>query len=188
MNRMKITWLGQAGLLFENDDISIMIDPYFSDSCARLNPKNHRRVPVDEKYLSYRPDVLIATHNHPDHQDPDTLSYFLTEDAHLTMLAPWSGWNEARKFGGGANYVLFDRHTEWTEKGVRFIATKAVHSDPYAVGVILETSEERFYISGDTLYSPELLSDLHGHFDAIFLPINGVGNNMNPEDAARLAS
>ena len=45
---MKITWLGQAGLLFEKDDIKIMIDPYLSDSCKALNPKSARRVPVDE--------------------------------------------------------------------------------------------------------------------------------------------
>ena len=36
---MKITWLGQAGLLLEKGDFKIMIDPYFSDSVAKVNPK-----------------------------------------------------------------------------------------------------------------------------------------------------
>ena len=35
---MKITWLGQAGLLFETDNITIMIDPYLSESCYKVNP------------------------------------------------------------------------------------------------------------------------------------------------------
>ena len=44
---MKITFLGQAGLLFEKDGKKIMIDPYFSDSVGKKNPKKHRRVPVE---------------------------------------------------------------------------------------------------------------------------------------------
>ena len=32
---MKITWLGQAGLLFEIEDKTIVIDPYLSDSVAK---------------------------------------------------------------------------------------------------------------------------------------------------------
>ena len=45
---MKITWLGQAGLLFETDGKRILVDPYLSDSVRAINPKNYRRVPVDE--------------------------------------------------------------------------------------------------------------------------------------------
>ena len=104
------------------------------------------------------------------------------------MLVPFQGWENARKYGGSTNYVLFDRFTEWTQNGVHFIATKAVHSDLTAVGVILETENERYYVSGDTLYSKEILEDVKGRFDAIFLPVNGVGNNMNMIDAARLAA
>ena len=29
---MKITWLGQAGLLFDNGKVKIMVDPYLSNS------------------------------------------------------------------------------------------------------------------------------------------------------------
>ena len=32
---------------------------------------------------------------------------------------------------------------------------------------------------------PEIFSDIENAPDAVFLPINGVGNNMNLEDAAR---
>ena len=70
---MKITWLGQAGLLIETEGVIIMIDPYLSDSVAAVNPKNYRRVPVEERFLRMRPDVLICTHNHLDHTDPETL-------------------------------------------------------------------------------------------------------------------
>ena len=32
---MKITWLGQAGLLLEGEGLSVMIDPYLSDSVEK---------------------------------------------------------------------------------------------------------------------------------------------------------
>ena len=44
---MRVTYLGQAGLLFEKDGFKIIIDPYLSDSVEKVNPKNYRRVPVD---------------------------------------------------------------------------------------------------------------------------------------------
>ena len=31
---MKVTWLGQAGLLIETNGTKIMIDPYLSDSVS----------------------------------------------------------------------------------------------------------------------------------------------------------
>ena len=39
---MKITFLGQAGLIFENADIVVMVDPYLSNSVEKVNPKNYR--------------------------------------------------------------------------------------------------------------------------------------------------
>ena len=48
---MKITWLGQAGLLFETDGKVILLDPYLSDSVERIEPHNRRRVPVDPRFL-----------------------------------------------------------------------------------------------------------------------------------------
>ena len=56
---MKITWLGQAGLLFETDGKKIVIDPYLSDNVKNFEPQNYRRVPVDEAFLQIKPDVLM---------------------------------------------------------------------------------------------------------------------------------
>lgn len=59
---MQITWLGQSGLLFETDDKKILVDPYLSDSVAKTEPRNHRRVAVDERFLKIDPDVIVITH------------------------------------------------------------------------------------------------------------------------------
>ena len=74
----------------------------------------------------------------------------------------------------------------------RFTATRAAHSDPYAIGVVIEDLVENrvYYVTGDTLYNSRIfdsLPDTGRNIDVLFLPINGVGNNMNMTDAARFA-
>ena len=182
---MKITYLGQAGLMFETESSVIMIDPYLSDSVKKVNPKNYRRLPIDKSYLEIKPDVIIFTHNHLDHYDPETVEKFIIEDSNILVLAPKSVWDEVRKIGGNNNYVLFNRHTSWTENGIKFTAVKAEHSDITPIGVIIDDGEKKYYITGDTLYNREIFSDLPEKIDMVFLPINGVGNNMNVTDAVR---
>ncbi len=184
---MKIVYLGQAGLLFEKNGVRILIDPYLSDSVEKINPKNYRRVPVDERFFQLKPDVMVFTHNHLDHYDPETVRHFLTPDSSVTVLSPQSVWEDVRKMGGNHNYVLFNRHTQWTERGIRFTAVKAEHSDIFAIGVIIDDGERKYYVTGDTLYNEEIFPDIPDDIYALFLPVNGVGNNMNMEDAARFA-
>ena len=186
---MKVTFLGQAGLLFETEKQTIMIDPYLSDSVREINPKNYRRVPVDEKFFDVRPDVMIFTHNHLAHYDPETVKHFITPDTKMTVLAPTSVWNEVRKIGGDNNYVLFNRHTEWSQDGIQFVAVKAEHSDESAIGVLIHVGtkdgKRTYYVTGDTLYNEDIFADIPENIDAVFLPVNGVGNNMNMVDAKR---
>ena len=181
---MKVTFLGQAGLLLQTPQCTVMIDPYLSDSVEKVNPANYRRVPVDPSFFDIRPDVMIFTHNHLDHYDPETTPVFLKKYRGMTVLAPSSVWGNARQEAPGHNYVLFDRHTRWTEYGLTFQAVKAAHSDDFAIGVIVSDGEKKYYITGDTLYNEEIFSDLPKDIDVVFLPINGVGNNMNMTDAA----
>ena len=185
---MKITWLGQAGLLFEIEGKKIIVDPYLSDNVKNFEPKNYRRVPVDEGFLKIKPDVIIITHNHLDHLDKETLKYYLTEDAHCLVLAPNGSWQELRKFGGNSNYVLFNNGTMWTENDITFTAVNAEHSDPYAIGVIINAEGKNYYVTGDTLYNEQVFESLPNiEIEALFLPVNGVGNNMNMKDAQAFA-
>lgn len=180
---MKVIWLGQAGLLFEHSGIKIMIDPYLSDSVEKINPKNYRRVPVKKELFNIKPNIMIFTHNHFDHYDEETVVHFIKEDSEIVVLAPRSVWDEVRKLGGNNNYVLFNRHTSWTECGIRFTAVKAEHSDIEPIGVIIDDGEKKYYITGDTLYNEEIFGDIPENIYAVFLPINGAGNNMNIYDA-----
>lgn len=187
---MRCTWLGQAGLLFEFDGLTVMLDPYLSDSIGRDDPAKKRRTPVDGRFWDVRPDVLILTHEHRDHADPETLEPLLRRYAGVTVLASGGAWQKARQFGAAHNYVLFESGTQWTQGSVRFEAVYACHSDRAAIGVLLTEREKTWYVTGDTLYHRRVLAEVRAvgkALEAVFLPVNGTGNNMNLEDAARFA-
>ncbi len=184
---MKVLFLGQAGLMFDFDGFTVIIDPYLSNSVEKINPKNYRRQPIDEAFFDVKPDVMIFTHNHLDHYDPETVKHFINGKSSVSVLAPKSVWDEVCKIGGNNNYVLFNRHTSWIENGITFTAVKAEHSDTASIGVIINSCNKKYYITGDTLYNSEIFKDIPSDIYALFLPINGVGNNMNIVDAMRFA-
>lgn len=61
--KMQIKWIGQAGLLIDTGKFKIMVDPYLSDSVAKINPKNRRRMKVDENLFDEKPEVILIMHN-----------------------------------------------------------------------------------------------------------------------------
>ncbi len=183
---MRITWLGQAGLMFETGGKTVIVDPYLSNSVQKIEPHNYRRVAVDERFLQIKPDIIVLTHNHLDHTDPETLAHYIGEDSDILVLASENAWQNVRKtFGGRNNYVMFNRLTEWTEGELFFRAVYAEHSDLHAIGFTLTAEGKTYYITGDTLFSEKIFADLPDKIDCVFLPVNGVGNNMNFADGAR---
>ena len=182
---MKVTWLGQAGLLFETGGKTILVDPYLSDSVEAIEPHNKRRVPVEKQFLKIIPEIIVLTHNHLDHTDPETLKHYLNEDSKVCVLASYNAWQNVRKLFGGIhnNYVMFNRGTKWTEDGIEFRAVYAEHSDDHAIGVLIYAEGKVYYITGDTLYNEAIFQELPQYIDYVFLPVNGRGNNMNMTEA-----
>ena len=184
---MKVTWITQAGLVFEADGKKIIVDPYLSDSCYKVNPKSKRRIPADEKYLQQSYDIVIFTHNHLDHTDPETYPIILNKPNNKIVLAPFSSWNIVRELKGNNNYVMFNAGTSWTEGNIKFTAVKAEHSDRDAIGVVISFEDKIYYVTGDTLYNRDVIENAPENADYMFVPVNGVGNNMNMIDAAAFA-
>ncbi len=184
---MHVKWIGQAGLLIDSGEAKIMVDPYLSDSVSKINPRNVRRIKADEKLFDEEPDVILITHDHLDHLDPETLPRFLGTGRAVTVLAPRGAWERLREYGGGHNYVMFNRGTVFTCNGATFTAVKAEHSDINAIGCVIGIEGKKLYITGDTLYNKEIFPELPEDIYAVFLPINGVGNNMNVSGAKNFA-
>ncbi len=187
----KIIWLGQGGWLIDFGNAALMLDPYLSNSVEKVNPKNFRRKPISEEYLNFHPDFLAITHDHLDHLDTETLPVILNTDKPITLFAPYNAWCKARSYGGDHNYVLLDRGSSWTEDEFTIYAVKAAHSDLCAVGYVIFEGGRSYYFSGDTVYNNEVIADVAAlcpnGVDFAFVPINGIGNNTNAHDAARIA-
>ncbi|MBP3309139.1 MAG: MBL fold metallo-hydrolase [Clostridia bacterium] len=188
---MFVRWLTQAGLVFDNGRITVMVDPYLSNSVGERCPEKNRRIPVDESMFDIEPDVIIITHEHLDHLDPETLKRFLDKDRRITVLAPYNAYLKLSLMGGGHNYVMLRPGSVWSQGGIAFYAVRAEHSDLCAAGYILDDGKKTYYVSGDTLYNYDVIDDVidlcEDGVDFAFLPINGVGNNMNARDAADFA-
>ena len=82
---------------------------------------------------------------------------------------------------------MFNSGTRFTVNGITFKSVYAEHSDFYAVGVIFEAEGKTYYVTGDTLYNEKVFKEVDCEIDAVFLPINGVGNNMNEKEAEDFA-
>ena len=184
---MKITWIGQAGIMMETEDTCILVDPYLSDSCGKKNPKSARRIPVDEALLKVRPQILLITHDHLDHLDPETLEHYLSSEEKILVLAGANAWEKLRAMGGNHNYVRMTPGCEWSVGSLRITAVSACHSDVTAVGFLIQEGNKQYYVTGDTLYDQTIFAQIPRNVEAVFLPINGVGNNMNAKDATRFA-
>lgn len=189
---MKVTWLTQAGFLFESSRLQILVDPYLADTMGDMNPKKARKISIDERYFNVKPDLILITHDHVDHCNEETLKRFLEgSDKTITILASESAYKHLLPLADEHNLVLLAPHTVWSEGGITFYSVHAEHSDRSAVGFILDDGKKTYYVSGDTLYNYDVIDDVldlvEDGVDYAFLPINGRGNNMNAKDAADFA-
>ena len=186
---MKITWLGQLSLLIEAEGVTLMVDPYLTDSIYERVGEDYRRlVPLKPEYLNSRPDGILLTHDHSDHLDVPSLKRLLAQDRPVPVLAGANAWEKARtQVGGPHNYVRMAPGTEWTLGPVHIRAVSAFHSDPTALGYVITAGGKTLYVTGDTLFSRELIRQVDQEVDILIAVVNGLGNNMNGTDAARLA-
>ena len=187
---MKITWLGQFALLIKTNNVTLMVDPYLTDSIAdRLGADYSRLVPLREEYLSMKPDVILLSHDHTDHLDVPSLKMLLDTSKQAEILCGANAWTKARtEVGGHHNYVRMVPGCEWTTGDVHIRAVPAIHSDPTALGFVIHAEGKTIYLTGDSLYSREVIDRIREPVDIMITVVNGLGNNMNGIDAARLAA
>ena len=186
---MKLYWLGQAGFyLVADHGTAIMIDPYMSDSLLQDRGEKYlREVPINKEFLKAKVDVMVITHAHADHMDFATLDQVFAVNHGVAVMAPRNVLSQLRaRYGELENYMLFEPGVEITMNGILFRASYACHSDECPIGVIIEGEGKVLCHTGDTMFHTRLKTELPVEADLLMLPINGVGNNMNAVDAARL--
>jgi len=191
-------WLSGTGFVLKTSaGTQIYIDPYFTN-CASMIFGIDRAVPPPVPVEEAQPDLLIATHWHEDHLDPEGLPILAKRSPTTQFLCPPSC--RSRLLGWG---VHGDRVTGITEgqthtfRDVTITTLPARHITsilgwevPDAIGLLIETEGLRIYHTGDTEYDLRLRAlafDKQRPIDVMMTVINGAGGNMNAHEAALLA-
>ena len=182
---LKITWLGQGGYMLDDGDLRLCIDPYLSDSVFKASGKV-RLIDPPIKPNELECEVMVCTHNHLDHVDPDTISVMKSRDTAL-FLAPCDCEEKMRSLGV-INYEAFD---DGCRKSVGNFALEAVfadHTSKSAIGVVVRHGGLTLLFTGDTFYNERLREYKKFNVDLLFICINGKLGNMNVDEAVRLTA
>lgn len=97
-------WLGQAGFAVVWRERRWLIDPYLSDHLARKyagQEFSHARMtpaPVRAEELP-RVDLVLCTHRHGDHLDPETLAVIAARHPRCRLVVPAAELDYARSLG-----------------------------------------------------------------------------------------
>lgn len=184
--------LAQAGFYFKTAaGTTVCLDPYLSDCCERLFAFK-RMVPAPLAAGELRTAVLVATHSHADHLDPDLLDCLKRQPETRFVGSPdcrpvfeQAGIAEER-------VTILAKGESKTMDGVGFRAVYADHGElaPEAGGILMTLDGLTVYATGDTSYCPErLLESLGGvAVDLLIAPINPAYGNLGHENAVRLAA
>lgn len=196
-------WLGQMGYAIKLGQTILYIDAYLEDSKRRsiptlLNPSVVRNA-----------DIILGTHDHADHIDRSSWNQmsksspnakFITPSKVLPSLPKDLKIEEERFIGmnDGVSVNLCGISITGIASAHELLNQDKRTGEYPCLGYIIEGNGVKIYHAGDTCIYPELYEKLrvNGHFNAIFLPINGrdaerlennIIGNMTYQEAVDLA-
>jgi L-ascorbate metabolism protein UlaG (beta-lactamase superfamily) len=209
---VRLQALGQAGFVLEGEHISLAIDPYLSDAIAQGGTELGRRFvrrfppPLSPDGLA-EVEVVLITHAHDDHCDPETLVPLSMASTAVRFVGPEPVLTVLRMNGINESRLIRAQVGQPLSLGPGCYATPipAAHysfdldgdGEPAYVGYIIEIDGIVCYHSGDTILFDELddfLADQTVHI--VLLPVNGrdegreelgIIGNLEPREAFELA-
>ena len=179
--------MGQAGFILETaDGMRIGVDLYLSDCCERyFGFKRLMPYIVDAATLDL--DLLLCTHAHFDHFDPDSVPVILSNPK-TRLIAACDVKNEAKRLGLKKEKITYVKVGDTVSAGdVLIEAIPCDHGEetPHAIGLLIKTGDKRIVIAGDTCFHGEYFtSEKVKNADVLILPINGAYGNLNEKEAA----
>lgn len=184
-----LVWLGQAGFWIETGAHRILIDPYLSDSLAkkyRGKKNDHVRMmppPITVEGLP-RPDIVLITHGHTDHLDPETLAPLHARFPDVPFVVPAACEDLAReRIGKNALLILTDANNVLAPlAGLSLTVFPAAHEELEVnedgqhlfLGFGISANGLRIYHSGDSIPFDGLQALIDAFRPQISLmPVNG---------------
>lgn len=174
-HNLLMTFIGHGTLMFHYDDIVIHIDPV-----GRYG--DYSKLP--------KADLVLITHHHGDHLDPDLLSTLTKENTDIILTQECHSVLDTG--------IIMKNGDEKTINGIQIKAVPAYNimhkrdnGEPYhpkgmGNGYVLSFADKKVYIAGDTENIPEM-KNLE-NIDIAFLPMN-LPYTMSPDmvsDAAHM--
>lgn len=186
-----MTFAGQAGFILETEaGLRVGVDLYLSDCCHRYFGFK-RLLPYLFEAGELDLDVLVATHAHYDHFDPDSVPAIL-ENSKTHMVAACDVKAEAEQLGLDQSRFTYLRVGDAFEReGLRITAMPCDHGaeTPDAIGLFIEIDGKTIYVAGDTAFrEPYFKNPAVQHPDVFVMPINGAFGNLNETEGAMAAS
>jgi len=192
LGEVAVFYLAQAGFYFKTaTGRTVCVDPYLGDCCERLF-QFKRMVPAPLAMDELKTDVLVATHSHTDHLDPDLLDFvkrhpqtrFIgSPDCHPVYQAAGIADERVTLLAAGESAAL---------SGAEYRAVYADHGElaPAALGFLMTLDGITVYDTGDTGYCPDKIMASLGDvaIDILIAPINPAFGNLGHENAVRLAA
>ena len=201
---LQFSWLGHTTFLIKIDDKVILTDPMFSQragSFGWMSPKRYSKTLTSTDILP-EIDVVLITHNHPDHLDEDSIKALISRTRHF--IVPLAVGKLLEEWGVSYKKII---ELDWWQKksidGLRITAVPARHTSERGIfdknmalwaSYSIRGKKLNLYLSGDSGWFKGLyeIGERLGPFDVTFFEIGAYSNlkgqmevHYTPEQAVK---
>ena len=201
---LQFAWFGHATFLIKINNKVILTDPMFSKragSFGWLSPKRYAKTPASIDKLPAI-DVILITHNHPDHLDEESIKALIPRAGHF--IAPLAVGKLLEEWGVSRKIIT---ELDWWEKktidGLTITAAPAKHTSERGmldknktlwVSYGIRGRKHNLYLSGDSGWHQGLykIGKQLGPFGVTFFDIGAYGEqkgwkevHYTPEEAVK---
>ena len=185
---LQFIWLGHTTFLINIDDKVILTDPMFSQKAGSfgwVSPKRYSKT-LNSTDILPGIDVVLITHNHPDHLDEDSIKSLISKTKRFIvplavgeLLEEWGvshkditelDWWQKKSIDGLTITAAPAKHT--SERGI-FDKNKTLWAS-YGI----QGKKQNLYLSGDSGWFKGLyeIGERLGPFDVTFFEVGAYSN------------